>query len=149
MPTKSVTVTQKSIPPRGSKSLDPDALKHIRNRLETSTKEYNKSKRRVNKVLNTMHINQGPVQPTRNTLLLTALPPRRLEYRADLYQKSSAAGLSGTTSLGTSAKLPSLGTPTPSRPRIIYRKLGDSIPKSKHYIIKNTPSSSIATSHTS
>ena len=81
MTTYSLPVTQKSIPPRLSKPLPLVPLSTSANRLEAPTKEYNRSERRVNKVLGTMHINlitmTGPISPTRS-LPPTALPPRRM-----------------------------------------------------------------------
>ena len=57
MTTYHISITKKSIPPRLSKNLIPDTFKHICNRLKAPKKENYRSKRTVNKVLGTMHIN--------------------------------------------------------------------------------------------
>ena len=96
MTTYSTPITQKSIPPGLSETLTPDTLKHIRNRLEAHTKEYNRSERRVNKVLRTTHINFIPLTSL-ELLPPTALPPRHLPQASS--QKGRAASCSGADNM--------------------------------------------------
>ena len=116
----------------------------VHDRLETSTKEFNGSKRRVNKILSTMHINlipmTDPIQPTR----ATATNSSSSQTPASNTKQTSTKKLScppqwvhqpwnkhGTTHL--------LCTPTPNRPKIIHRGPENSIPKSEHNLQRNHP----------
>ena len=66
--THSTPIPEQGIPPRLSEAMHPNLLKHIRHRLEAPTKEEDRSKRRVDKILSTVHINlitlAHPIQPT-------------------------------------------------------------------------------------